>query len=204
MTDGTSQGLFIVVAIVIFGIFVVMAYILFEDTLSPALASMFTTATEQSAERLTPTYTDESYFVFDTTSRTITKYVGPPTAVIKIPKTINGRTVEKIGYKAFDPDVNPTASEIKEVYLPENLTHVGNSAFDNIFGMEKVVFGSKVEYIGQAAFQNGKFTVLELPKTLKKIDTSAFRDSLITEVTLSRDTVYESNSFPAGITIHIR
>ena len=47
MTDGTSQGLFIVVAIVIFGIFVVMAYILFEDTLSPAMASMFNTAIEQ-------------------------------------------------------------------------------------------------------------------------------------------------------------
>ena len=50
MTDGTSQGLFIVVAIVIFGVFVVMAYILFEDTLSPALANMFTTATEQAKE----------------------------------------------------------------------------------------------------------------------------------------------------------
>ena len=52
MTDGTSQGLFIVVAIVIFGIFVVMAYILFEDTLSPAMASMFTEATEQASERM--------------------------------------------------------------------------------------------------------------------------------------------------------
>ena len=52
MTDGTSQGLFIVVAIVIFGIFVVLAYILFEDTLSPALASMFTEAVEQSTENL--------------------------------------------------------------------------------------------------------------------------------------------------------
>ena len=52
MTDGTSQGLFIVVAIVIFGIFVLLAYILFEDTLSPAMASMFTDATEQAQERL--------------------------------------------------------------------------------------------------------------------------------------------------------
>ena len=52
MTDGTSQGLFIVVAIVIFGIFTVMAYILFEDTLSPALASMFINATETASENL--------------------------------------------------------------------------------------------------------------------------------------------------------
>lgn len=52
MTDGTSQGLFIVVAIVIFGIFVVLAYILFEDTLSPALANMFSEATEQTSNQL--------------------------------------------------------------------------------------------------------------------------------------------------------
>lgn len=52
MTNGTSQGLFIVVAIVIFGIFVLMAYILFEDNLSPALANMFTNATETAQERL--------------------------------------------------------------------------------------------------------------------------------------------------------
>ena len=52
MTDGTSQGLFVTVAIVVFGIFVVMAYILFEDTLSPAMANMFTTATEQASKDL--------------------------------------------------------------------------------------------------------------------------------------------------------
>ena len=55
MTDGTSQGLFLVVAIVIFGIFVVMAYILFEDTLSPALANMFVDATEQATTNLKDT-----------------------------------------------------------------------------------------------------------------------------------------------------
>lgn len=52
MTDGTSQGLFIVVAIVIFGIFVVLAYILFEDTLSPAIQGLFSTATEQATNGL--------------------------------------------------------------------------------------------------------------------------------------------------------
>lgn len=52
MTDGTSQGLFIVVAIVIFGIFTLMAYILFEDTLSPALIGLFGDATEKASEGL--------------------------------------------------------------------------------------------------------------------------------------------------------
>ena len=32
MTEGTNKGLFIVVAIVIFGIFVGLSYLIFEDT----------------------------------------------------------------------------------------------------------------------------------------------------------------------------
>lgn len=47
MTNGSSQGLFVVVAVVIFGIFVAISYMLFEDTLSPALASIFSDATEK-------------------------------------------------------------------------------------------------------------------------------------------------------------
>lgn len=41
MTDGTSQGLFVIVAVVIFGIFVTIAYSLFGDKLKLSLASIF-------------------------------------------------------------------------------------------------------------------------------------------------------------------
>lgn len=41
MTEGSSKGLFITVAIVIFGIFVGLTYLIFEDTLSPSLAGFF-------------------------------------------------------------------------------------------------------------------------------------------------------------------
>ena len=44
MTNGTSQGLFIVVAIVIFGIFVGLSYSLFGDNMGPALKDMFETS----------------------------------------------------------------------------------------------------------------------------------------------------------------
>ena len=47
MTEGSSQGLFVIVAVVIFGIFVAIAYTLFEDTLNPAMASIFRFSTEQ-------------------------------------------------------------------------------------------------------------------------------------------------------------
>ncbi len=52
MTEGTSQGLFVVVAIVIFGIFVGLSYTLFGDTLKPAMASLFTESTNQATKYL--------------------------------------------------------------------------------------------------------------------------------------------------------
>lgn len=45
MTDGASQGLFVIVAVVIFGIFVLISYILFKDTLQPSLKGIFENAT---------------------------------------------------------------------------------------------------------------------------------------------------------------
>lgn len=47
MTNGTSQGLFIVVAIVIFGIFVLLSQTLFGDQLSNGLVGLFDDSIEQ-------------------------------------------------------------------------------------------------------------------------------------------------------------
>lgn len=52
MTNGTSQGLFVVVAIVIFGIFVLISYLLFRDNLKPSLSGIFTDGLEQSVNSL--------------------------------------------------------------------------------------------------------------------------------------------------------
>lgn len=41
MTNGSSQGLFVVVAVIIFGIFVFISYLLFRDNLKPSLANIF-------------------------------------------------------------------------------------------------------------------------------------------------------------------
>ncbi|HGF8000387.1 hypothetical protein ACFDDV_02140 [Enterococcus lactis] len=51
MTNGTSQGLFIVVAIIIFGIFVFISYLLFRDTLKPSLSTIYCDAFEQVNEQ---------------------------------------------------------------------------------------------------------------------------------------------------------
>ena len=52
MTDGASQGLFVIVAVVIFGIFVLIAYLLFRDTLKDSLGGIFKNATSTATASL--------------------------------------------------------------------------------------------------------------------------------------------------------
>lgn len=52
MTDGSSQGLFVIVAVVIFGIFVLISYILFRDNLKVGLANIFEDSIQESENRL--------------------------------------------------------------------------------------------------------------------------------------------------------
>lgn len=47
MTNGSNQGLFVIVAVVIFGIFVFISYLLFRDTMKPTLANVFCDGFEQ-------------------------------------------------------------------------------------------------------------------------------------------------------------
>lgn len=65
MTEGTSQGLFVIVAVVIFGIFVLIAYVLFRDKLNTSLADVFDDATTQAEDNLTPPNLDLSTYLID-------------------------------------------------------------------------------------------------------------------------------------------
>ncbi|HGP0303506.1 MULTISPECIES: hypothetical protein [Enterococcus] len=53
MTNGASQGLFVVVAIVVFGSFVLISYLLFRDNLKPSLSGIFKDGLEQATDNLT-------------------------------------------------------------------------------------------------------------------------------------------------------
>lgn len=73
MTNGASQGLFIVIAVVIFGIFVAISYLLYRDNLTPSLSKMFCDSFTQvskqtglnTGECSVPTGTEEfGYYMF--------------------------------------------------------------------------------------------------------------------------------------------
>ena len=210
MTDGTSQGLFIVVAIVIFGIFVVMAYILFEDTLSPTLASMFTDATETATQRLTQE-TDERFFQIDNTGKIIdyadfdtSDDIELPKKVI-IPKAINGITVTSIGPKAFMnkgithvkiPDtvvkIDNGASvytgafygnPIKKLEIPSSVRHIGSFAFMRT-EIEQLTLNEGTEYIASHAFTYTFIQDVKIPNTVTDIGTYAFSGSHVQTIDL--------------------
>ena len=48
MTNGTNQGLFIIVAIVVFSIFIAISFLLFKDSMQPTMTTIFTNNLEQS------------------------------------------------------------------------------------------------------------------------------------------------------------
>ncbi|MBK4849536.1 leucine-rich repeat domain-containing protein [Enterococcus faecium] len=73
MTNGTSQGLFIAVAIIIFGIFVLISYVLFRDTLKPSLANIFTDGFNQATTALNNGSILENNINTDETNSTIYK-----------------------------------------------------------------------------------------------------------------------------------
>ncbi|WP_270276929.1 hypothetical protein [Enterococcus casseliflavus] len=54
MTEGANQGLFVIVAVVIFGIFVLISYVLFKDTLKPSLTNIFSDSLEQAEDAIDP------------------------------------------------------------------------------------------------------------------------------------------------------
>lgn len=54
MTEGANQGLFVIVAVVIFGFFVLISYVLFKDILKPSLTNTFTDSLEQAEDAIDP------------------------------------------------------------------------------------------------------------------------------------------------------
>ena len=112
-------------------------------------------------------YTDESKFVFDENTNTITKFTGDETEVI-IPEKIKGVEVKAIGKMAFK------GKKIKSVVLNEGLEVIGNGAFAGITTLEKINFPSTLNKIDDMAFVKTSLKELQLNEGLQVIGKRAF------------------------------
>ena len=102
-------------------------------------------------------------------SVTITKYLGDNESVW-VPETIAGYTVTGIGDKCFQKQ------SLKSICIPETVTYIGNSAFQDCKNLASVTFlgAPYTVTVGNNAFQNcPKLKSINLP-TAKTIGNFAF------------------------------
>ena len=191
MTNGTSQGLFIVIAIIIFGIFVGLSQTVFGKTLTNGLVDLFTDATEQSGFRPDEDYNDEDAipseegdFIFDGVNKII-GYRGTDTEIV-IPDEIDGKAVTAISGDAFNN------KGLTKVIMPNTLSVIddGRVEGEDVIGafanndIQEISFSANMQYIGSFAFFSGRLDEMTLPEGLKSIGESAFEKNELTNVTI--------------------
>lgn len=121
MTNGTSQGLFIVVAIVIFGIFIGLSNTVFGSEMKTSLLDLFGISTEQTSNDLSKTLEANAAddFIFNSDSGTITGYVGTSKSVV-VPMEIEDVEVNEISESAF------SNKGLTDVVVPKSVNEIGS------------------------------------------------------------------------------
>lgn len=101
---------------------------------------------------------------------TITGYTGLTTGEVRIPATINGKRVEKIGPEAFN------MSSVSRVLIPEGVTSIGEGAFRRCIGLTSVSLPATLSQLGPGAFEQCfRLRNVELPANLTTIHGYTFR-----------------------------
>ena len=111
----------------------------------------------------------EQPFTFDAKTGTITGYTGSD-AVVQVPASIDGVPVRVLGKALFDQNQN-----LKEVTVPEGVTHILYNAFYFCENLERVTLPDSLQTIDKYAFFScTKLPSLRLPPALAFVDDNAF------------------------------
>lgn len=198
MTNGTSQGLYILVAIIIFGIFVLMAYLLFSDKLSLGLTEIF----DDSVSNVRRIYkegkdiegvstidiNDEDLIIQDNQSKNIQIRQGSGEVSdvwIKIEQNDSGT------YSIIDSGTDEQANNSSEIrngsiempnsVLGKPITRIANGVFEHATFQGGLKLPRDLAYVGERAFRASVFTGnLVLPTEMWGIQMDAFRYSIFT------------------------
>ncbi|MDT2813286.1 leucine-rich repeat protein [Vagococcus carniphilus] len=165
MTEGSNQGLLVIVAIIIFGIFVAISYLLFQDKLHVGLSEIFEDGLEQASDTLNNTSNiksereDETYIYAKIREASPEK--NETEIWVQAEKLKNG-TLEIIKSSIKDADYSSGFKEMTgDLILPDKID------------------GKKITIIGYGAFRFSKFNGnLKLPVNLITVEEIAFYDSL--------------------------
>jgi len=114
---------------------------------------------------------------------TIILYVGFDRDV-RIPPKISGMPVVRIGNGAFAWDVfRAIRFELSSVAIPDSVTEIGNSAFENN-RLSSVVLPANLASIGQGAFSGNELICVIIPDSITSIGSSAFSNNRLTSITI--------------------
>lgn len=115
------------------------------------------------------------YYKIVTKAKMATVVIGKNhySGVIRIPETIEYEgvtcTVTSMVNAVF------RECDVTQVYLPDGITEISYTAFENCWNLEYVKLPARLEKIGVRSFCNcSKLTKLDLPSTLKEIGNRAF------------------------------
>ncbi len=125
-------------------------------------------STEVTEEDLANAWTDE-YGV---------KYSADRKRVLWAPSNIQTYSIKEgtiiICDRAFNDSPNSGNTQLISVVIPESVTHIGNSAFQNCFSLETISIPNSVQYIGNAAFSHCFNINISIPNSVNFIGDSAF------------------------------
>ena len=126
------------------------------------------------------------YKVNDGTA-TITKFLGPVDPAnngpydIEIPSELGGHPVTGLGEYSFAANPydghqgNPLCSKIRSVTIQQNVTSIGDRAFDGCSALTTLSLGEKIKTIGNYAFENcTSLTGVTIPQSVTSIGYYAF------------------------------
>ena len=150
-----------------------------------AFAEDTASSTGGTASDGTDTYKYE-YTVNDGTA-TITKFLGPVDPAnngpydIEIPSELGGHPVTGLGKYSFAANPydghqgNQLCSKIRSVTIQQNVTSIGDRAFDGCSALTTLSLGEKIKTIGNYAFENcTSLTGVTIPQSVTSIGYYAF------------------------------
>jgi len=122
--------------------------------------------------------TDDKYFSFDSSTKTITGYNNAGGLAVVIPQSINGVQVIKIGDRAF------VSKGLTSVVIPDTVTSLGYLSF-GYNAISNVEFSNSLTEIGGRAFCGNLLSNLEIGDNVINIGDNAFSENQLINLTLN-------------------
>ena len=199
MDNASNKGLYTLIAVVVFGIFLSLSYFLFQDQMKGVIATVLDKTSQSVDRKLYSNLESTSPYFFGTVitaqgTLTITSYDTSGGLAIIIPSEINGIPVTAIATDAFKN------KGLTSVEIPNSVTSIGYAAFLNN-QLTSVVIPNSVTSIGNSAFYNNKLTSVVIPNSVTSIGSAAFFNNTLTSASVPTSTVIQANTFPAATVI---